>query len=102
MESSGHQDLSIRGYTIAGAKKKLETELASGELGEGEEGTGAAEEPAESPAPRTAKRKAAEPAPAPPTLDSNEAEQIKTLRSGIEKALREAREILALLDSKSP
>src|SRR5690348_6735542 len=91
------------GYTIAGAKKKLETELASG-LGE-EDGEAAAEAP---PAPvspaappaKPARRKAAE-APAPPAseppapLDTDAAEQIQTLRSGIEKALQEAREILA-------
>src|SRR5215210_1318023 len=68
------------GYTIAGAKKKLETELASGELGEGEGGTAAAEEPVEAsaaPSPRASKPKAAAPAPSPPALDSNEAEQIK-------------------------
>lgn len=97
------------GYTIAGAKKKLETELANGGLGQ-EEGEAAAEAP---PAPvspaappaKPARRKAAE-APAPPAseppapLDTDAAEQIQTLRSGIEKALQEAREILALLDSK--
>jgi DNA-binding transcriptional MerR regulator len=96
------------GYTIAGAKKKLETELANGSLGE--EGTAAAEEqPAmeassSAPAPRAPKRKAApaEPAPPAPALDSDAAERIQTLRSGVEKALQEAREILALLDSKSP
>ena len=97
------------GYTIAGAKKKLETELASGELGEGgeaEEAAGqapAATAPA-APEPRAPRKKAAEPAldSVEPALDSNAAEQIQTLRSGIEKALQEAREILALLDSKSP
>jgi DNA-binding transcriptional MerR regulator len=100
------------GYTIAGAKKKLETELASGSLG-GEEGEGVesetvAEPPAPAPPPAPAKparRKAAEPAAvplpeAPAALDTDAAERIQTLRSGIEKALQEAREILALLDSK--
>jgi DNA-binding transcriptional MerR regulator len=97
------------GYTIAGAKKKLETELASGSLEE-EEGEAAAEAPAApvspaAPPAKPARRKAAE-APAPPAseppapLDTDAAEQIQTLRSGIEKALQEAREILALLDSK--
>jgi DNA-binding transcriptional MerR regulator len=93
------------GYTIAGAKKKLETELASGALGE-EEATATEETPVEvaaAPAPK-ARRRAAEPAEAtaPSQLDTNAAERIQTLRSGIEKALQEAREILALLDSKSP
>ena len=88
------------GYTIAGAKKKLETELADGGLEEAAEVE--AEAPA-APAPRAARKKAASPPPdAPPALDSDAAERIQTLRSGVEKALQEAREILALLDSKSP
>jgi DNA-binding transcriptional MerR regulator len=98
------------GYTIAGAKKKLEAELASGSLAEDEGGSGgeapsgpALAAPAPPPAPtappqKTPRRKAAEP---PATLDTDAAERIQTLRSGIEKALQEAREILALLDSKS-
>jgi DNA-binding transcriptional MerR regulator len=104
------------GYTIAGAKKKLETELASGALGEEtEEATESAEpepvqaaEPPPSPPPaparRTAKPQAALPAPPPASsaLDTDAAERIQTHRSGIEKALREAREILALLDAKHP
>ena len=95
------------GYTIAGAKKKLETELADGGL----EATDAATEPeatAEIPAPpvpRTPRKKvevsAGVAADAPPALDSDAAERIQKLRSGVEKALQEAREILALLDSKS-
>ncbi|MEA2562553.1 MAG: hypothetical protein QOH06_4057 [Acidobacteriota bacterium] len=95
------------GYTIAGAKKKLETELVNGSLEEPESET-APEAAAEIPAatvPRTARKKAAPPSPAsadtPPALDSDAAERIQTLRSGVEKALQEAREILALLDSKS-
>jgi len=63
-----------------------------------------AEAPAASP-PRTARKKASPPSPplsdTPPALDSDAAERIQTLRSGVEKALQEAREILALLDSKS-
>lgn len=92
------------GYTIAGAKKKLETELVNG--GAEEEGEAAAEAPAPPPAPaKPARRKAAEPpaAPvpeAPPALDTDAAERIQKLRSGIEKALQEAQEILALLDSR--
>jgi DNA-binding transcriptional MerR regulator len=102
------------GYTIAGAKKKLETELASGSLGEGDEegaeGETAVQPPAPAPPPappaKGARRKAAEPPAAPlpeasPALDTDAAERIQKLRSGIEKALQEAREILALLDSRS-
>jgi DNA-binding transcriptional MerR regulator len=93
------------GYTIAGAKKKLETELVDGGLEEAPAPEAVAETPAAQPS-RTARKKAAvsaEAAPdAPPALDSDAAERIQTLRSGVEKALQEAREILALLDSKSP
>lgn len=127
------------GYTIAGAKKKLEGELASGALtladDEDEPATAEPETASEpEPAPRAKaasrtatprKPAAAEPppataAPTPPAaplfadlagpapenptigtaLDTERAERIQTLRSGIEAALQEAREILALLDSK--
>lgn len=127
------------GYTIAGAKKKLEGELASGSLGGEEvddEDTGDDEVESEAPAPaqpRAAKpasrrKAAAAPAPQPPaeaapvvlsepsvgslfeppaaeapaTLDTEGAERVQRLRLGIETALQEARELLALLDSKSP
>jgi DNA-binding transcriptional MerR regulator len=92
------------GYTIAGAKKKLEAELADGSLEEAPAAEAAEEAPAVSP-PRSARKKAAPPLPplpdTPPALDSDAEERIQTLRSGVEKALQEAREILALLDSKS-
>ena len=92
------------GYTIAGAKKKLETELADGSLEEAPAEEAAAEAPAE-PVARTTRKKAAPALPPPPdtspALDSDAEERIQTLRSGVEKALQEAREILALLDSKS-
>jgi DNA-binding transcriptional MerR regulator len=98
------------GYTIAGAKKKLEGELASGPLGEpegeeeAEETAGEAEAPEAAPAappkPRAA-APAARPA-APAALDTDGAERVQRLRSGIEEALLEAREILTLLGSKSP
>jgi DNA-binding transcriptional MerR regulator len=100
------------GYTIAGAKKRLETELAEGELGPLQEVETAAEEaPPKAPGRARAERgNGAEPAgeAAPETapaeaaaLDTGAAERIQTLRSGIDRALREAREILALLE-KSP
>ena len=106
------------GYTIAGAKKKLEAELASGILGEPtdepQEAAEAAEEE-ESAAPETLPQPALaasalllrEDAPtpepsAPPLpvqqLDTDTTERIQTLRSGIAKALDEAREILVLLE----
>jgi len=112
------------GYTIAGAKKKLEVELASGTLGEPAEEPAAtaatqppdgepepvaaspaepveapAAEPPPPPPPASARRSARVAAAPPSALDSDAAEQIQRLRSGIEKALQEAREILALLDS---
>lgn len=122
------------GYTIAGAKKKLEGELAAGTLGRveaddadeverpevGEEGgeEEAPEERATAPAgadddedaAEVAEQLALEALPAPvarvvkpaPRLDTRGAERVETLRAGIEQALRAAREILALLDSKPP
>ena len=112
------------GYTIAGAKKKLEVELATGVLGEKELEEGAAE-PEEIPtAPVTLPEPEAAaqalllreeppalaplapatppepilPAASPSPLDTDTSERIQTLRSGIAKALEEAREILVLLD----
>lgn len=81
------------GYTIAGAKKKLE-----GELEEGEDGK-----------PVFVKTDDVA-APAGDKDDENSlreeldtvAENVKTLRSGIEGALTQAREILGLLGSGSP
>lgn len=106
------------GYTIAGAKKKLEGELASGSLGEPEEAqTAQTTEPAEPaapppPLPAPARRsrpqpRSAEPVPAAPeavpeTLRQGEeetAETVQKLRSGIARALQEARDLLALLDA---
>lgn len=80
------------GYTIAGAKKKLGVELEAGTAGKppqkkraanigtraGKRGGGAA------------------------SVDSSAAQRVETLRKGIRKALNDAQEILALLDSESP
>ena len=130
------------GYTIAGAKKKLEVELATGALSleeqdgggdaaaDAEDGETEALAPAPSPAqpkaPKAAPRRKAPvstastvpdgaavplfeeaaPEPAPPemvaALDTEGGERVQRLRLGIETALQEARELLALLDSKSP
>jgi DNA-binding transcriptional MerR regulator len=134
------------GYTIAGAKKKLEAELASGSLGGAEEGEGepesgetpertepragqAAIESVESPpaarapspaarlrtsrpaarpsAPSTAPSAAAllpaetGPEQQPLLLDTRATERIESMRKGIEQAVDEGREILALLAPKS-
>ena len=73
------------GYTIAGAKKKLEADLAAGgpEALPAESGEGA----------KGAKE-------APGELDTRAAERIETLTAGITDALRQAREVLELLGSK--
>jgi DNA-binding transcriptional MerR regulator len=123
------------GYTIAGAKKKLETELASGTLSSAPHDREHGDEPAvasEPPEPEPLKpprRSASAPTPpilpapsiplAPPEpaaeephqvplalggepgaqLDTRGDERIQRLRSGVERALAEAREILARLSS---
>jgi len=66
------------GYTIAGAKKKLEIELLPDEEGPGAE-------------------TAAAPAIDPP-LDTDAEKRIEKLRDRVRDSLREAREILALLE----
>ncbi len=74
------------GYTIAGAKKKLEGELA----GDSEAGAPVAAKPA-------GKKAAAEAAPA--AVDRETRRQAETLRRGVETALRQAREILDVLET---
>ncbi|HEX4955621.1 MAG TPA: MerR family transcriptional regulator [Thermoanaerobaculia bacterium] len=74
------------GFTIAGAKKKLETEMAAG---------GPSLRPS---APRIETN--AEPPPSERgelELDTQAAERIETIRQGVEEALTQAREILARL-----
>ena len=94
------------GYTIAGAKKKLEVELAAGSLGEGRDEDETALETAAPAPPSAVSEKPAPPRrePSPPietpALDTDAPERIQNLLSGIEDALREAREILALLGPK--
>lgn len=99
------------GYTIAGAKKKLESELANGTLERDDDA--AAEPSATEPPVRTiamAIEEAAEeepedePEPAQQSLllDTQASERIQLLRRGVRQALQEAREILALLEGRSP
>jgi DNA-binding transcriptional MerR regulator len=124
------------GYTIAGAKKKLEAELASGSLADSEEELeGEPTRPAKSEiaagldrgAPLSGQVLAAlespvgplaprplRPAPPPALvvesppeqqalrLDTRAAERIESMRKGIQEALDEARDLLALLEPKSP
>ncbi len=100
------------GYTIAGAKKKLEGELESSGVGEhgGEAEAGEKPRPASKPARKRTLKAAAAPsakisAKTKPAeehqLDSGAADA-KMLREGIQDALKEVRAILAILDSKSP
>lgn len=92
------------GYTIAGAKKKLDSELATESV--------AAEAPPPAPvtvsavaratpppAPRAVRGKPAKAVSMPLPLDTPDPQRIETRRQGIEVALAEARQILALLDS---
>ena len=103
------------GYTIAGAKKKLEGELTSGSLGEREtpealEAPETPEETAGTPVQAALPAPPAEPSPAAPApatgsapaLDTDAAERVQRLLSGIDEALQEAREILTLLGPKGP
>ena len=101
------------GYTIAGAKKKLEGEMAAGGAGEAlrdDDEDAANISPETSPGPVPEEALAPQPAqesPAPllvasAALDTDAPERIQTLLSGIEEALQEARDILDLLGPKSP
>jgi DNA-binding transcriptional MerR regulator len=89
------------GYTIAGAKKKLESELANGRLPALE--LDGDEEPGQ---PDEVEEKGAAPVPTPPPegaapearrLDTEAAQQVEKFRTGVREALSQAREILQLL-----
>ncbi len=91
------------GYTIAGAKKKLEAELAEPQAG-GEPAATATETPAAEPR-SDAATPAEEPGPvANPQGDGDpgDDEAFHRLRAGIEEALVQAREILGELESTPP
>ena len=83
------------GYTIAGAKKKLDSELAAEPVGV---------EPTAAPRPkpvapvRAVTAKPAKTGNLALPLDTSVPQRIETRRQGIEVALAEARQILALLD----
>lgn len=84
------------GYTIAGAKKKLEADLeeGGGSLPDPPPDSSAKGSPAKT---KTDGRKSKTVAP---KLDNEAQKKIETYRGGIESALSQAREILTLLDSK--
>ncbi len=87
-----NERLNVEGYTIAGARKKLQGEL---------DGDGKPKSPAEEPA---AAGKAENTAPAAAegaTVDSEAVKQVEQLRSGVETALAQARTILKLLGSEA-
>jgi DNA-binding transcriptional MerR regulator len=85
--------LNVEGYTIAGARKKLQGELEPGGApAAGAPAAGAPADGAEFTA--TASRTPAKP---PAALDTEAQKKVKRLRSGIEEALREARGILEVL-----
>jgi len=81
------------GFTIAGAKKRLEGELKSGKPLSG--GAKAAKDEA----PATTKAKAGDEVPPEMAVDPATAKELAELRKGVEKALKETDAILALLDS---
>jgi DNA-binding transcriptional MerR regulator len=83
------------GFTIAGAKKKLEAELES-------DGAPKAAAPAAAPKDAESEPAAAdgEETQVEAPLDTASTEQIETLRQGVQEALDQSREILGLLDGK--
>jgi DNA-binding transcriptional MerR regulator len=72
------------GFTIAGAKKRLEAEMAAGGPGAGQDGEGADGDGTEG------------------GLDTRAAERIELMRREIRGVLDDAKEILALLDREPP
>jgi DNA-binding transcriptional MerR regulator len=95
------------GFTIAGAKKKLEEEPLTRPRAKSEPKLVEAKtEPKPKPtAKRTAKpahKAKATAASSKPKLDKATAKEVKLLRSGIRDSIKEARAILAILDGASP
>ena len=100
------------GYTIAGAKKKLDgedlTALAAKPAVEAKAEAAAKKAPAKkppakkAPAKKAAPKKAPAQAPAKSAASSADGKEAAVLREGLESALEEARGILALLDSAPP
>jgi DNA-binding transcriptional MerR regulator len=92
------------GYTIAGAKKKLEAEMSS-PAGKSETPVAKGDTPAAARSERARPPRSAAatgPDPAPHRAAAGGGEGLQGFRQGIEKALKEARHILALLEVKPP
>jgi DNA-binding transcriptional MerR regulator len=85
------------GYTIAGAKKKLEGELAGGGLPPLVIADPDAEESDDEGDETNGKTVVAPRAATPAVLDTEALQQVEKLRSGLREALTEARAILRLL-----
>ena len=91
------------GFTIAGAKKRLEAELNSGGPKTKPVSESAAEEDGDEPADGPEEAPVAEPEektaePAEPPLDTAASQRIETLAQGVEEALDQARDLLTMLD----
>ncbi len=82
------------GFTIAGAKKKLEGELKSGKPL-----TGAEDDEEELLAESTAEAAVSKVVDPEVMIDAATAKELAQVRKGVEKALKETEAILALLDS---
>ncbi len=96
------------GYTIAGAKKKLEAEAAAGAIEDAVEAAESGESLALDPAEvqekvEAAKQEAAEKAAteAAKKAESQVKDRLSAYRRGIEEALEEARDLLSWLDAKA-
>lgn len=106
------------GYTIAGAKKKLEAELAAGPPKTGSSQKAEEPAPAESPpakAPKSPKTEAEQPAaadeaaaagdaaedaePTPDDAPAAEPADLEAVRAGLDKALEQSRDLLDRLES---
>ena len=93
------------GFTIAGAKKRLDIELESGapaakpSVDTPQEASEEASEDASAEAPTEPVKEPAE-ATAASQLDTAATEQIETLRHGVREALDQTRELLAMLEAK--
>lgn len=85
------------GYTIAGAKKRLEGELAQG----GSNGASASPVPAPDSGAGTGEAEDPKETQGAAELDSSASQEIQTLRRGLDQALEQARELLALLEPPS-